>query len=110
MSHLQPVPPRSSPGRTFVSQDLADCTHVFIRVDAVHPPFTQPYQVSNRVLRRTRKTVTVDRKGSTEAVSIDRIILVYILEPDTTAVLAATTTDESKACTRRVRFSLPSRS
>ncbi|MPC71146.1 hypothetical protein E2C01_065416 [Portunus trituberculatus] len=103
------LPPRSSPGRTFVSQDLADCTHVFIRVNAVHPPLTQPYQGPYRVLRRTQKTVNVDRNGSTEAVSINRVKPAYLLEPDTTAVLAATTTDESKACTRRVRFSLPLR-
>ncbi|MPC47372.1 hypothetical protein E2C01_041116 [Portunus trituberculatus] len=29
------------------------------------PPLTQPYQGPYRVLRRKRKTVTVDRNGST---------------------------------------------
>ncbi|MPC67017.1 hypothetical protein E2C01_061176 [Portunus trituberculatus] len=73
MTHLQPVPHRSSLWKTFVSQDLADCSRVFIRVDAVHPPVTQPYQGPYRVLRHARKTVTVDRNGSTDAVSIDRV-------------------------------------
>ncbi|MPC79800.1 hypothetical protein E2C01_074346 [Portunus trituberculatus] len=69
----------------------------------------QPYQGPYRVLRRTRKTVTVDRNGSTDAVSIDRTKPAYLLEPDTTAIFAATTTHESKASTQRIRFSLPFR-
>ena len=108
MAHLQPVPPRSSQRKTFVSQDLADCTHVFIRIDAVHPPLTQPYKGPYRFLRRTRKTVTVDRNGALDSVAIDRVKPAYLLDQDLAAVIAATTVPESRLCsTRRVRFSLP---
>ena len=55
MKSLQPVQPRSSPMKTFVSLDLDTCTHVFIRVDAVRRPLTEPYQGPYLVLRRTRK-------------------------------------------------------
>lgn len=109
MSTLQPVPPRSSQRKTFVSQDLADCTHVFIRVDAVHPPLTQPYQGPYRVLRRTRKTVTVDRNGNLDSVAIDRVKPAYLLDRDPTTVIAAAAVPESRPSpTRRIRFSLPS--
>ncbi|MPC60774.1 hypothetical protein E2C01_054830 [Portunus trituberculatus] len=75
-----------------------DCTHVFIRVDAVHLPLTQPYCV----LRRTRKTVTVDKNGS-----VDPVKPAYLLDQTNIAVLAATTTPESKPSTKRICFSLP---
>ncbi|MPC99294.1 hypothetical protein E2C01_094700 [Portunus trituberculatus] len=52
MRHLQIVPPPSSPGKIFMSQDLIDCIHVLVRVDAVHPTLSQPYQGPYRVLRR----------------------------------------------------------
>ncbi|MPC56461.1 hypothetical protein E2C01_050421 [Portunus trituberculatus] len=107
MSHLQPVPSHSSPTKTFVSQDLADCSHVFIRVDAVHPPLTHPpYQGPSRVLRRTRKTVTIDRNGSLDSVSIDHVKPAYLMDQNNTAALVATTTPESKPSTRTcIRFS-----
>ncbi|MPC46174.1 hypothetical protein E2C01_039884 [Portunus trituberculatus] len=107
LSKEELVPPHSLPRKTFMSQDLTDCSHVFICVDAVHRPFMQPYQGPYHVLRCTRKTVTVDRNSSTDAVSEDRVKPAYFLEPNTTAVLVATNTHKSKASTRRIRFSLP---
>lgn len=108
MTHLQPVPPRSSQRQTFVSQDLTDCTHVFVRVDAVHPPLTQPYQGPYRVVRRTRKTVTIDRNGKLDSVAIDRVKPAYLLDQTPTAVFATTASPESRpTTTRRLRFSLP---
>ena len=112
MSQLQPVPPRSSPRKTFVSQDLMECTHVFVRVDAVHPPLTQPYQGPYRVLRRTRKTVTIERNGAQDSVSIDRVKPAYLLTQDPAAVNTAATTPassprETSKGRRRIRFSVP---
>ena len=40
MNDLQPTQPRSSSARVFVSQDLSECTHVFVRDDAVKRPYT----------------------------------------------------------------------
>ncbi|XP_063885549.1 uncharacterized protein LOC135113856 [Scylla paramamosain] len=42
MKSFQPVQLRAFPTKTFVHQDLATCSHVFIRVDAVNKPLQQP--------------------------------------------------------------------
>lgn len=108
MANLQPVLPRSSRRKTFVSQDLTGCSHVFVRKDAVQPPLTQPYQGPCRVLRRTRITVTIDRNSTVDSATIDRVKPAYLLDQDHTAVVAATTSSEFlPSTTRRIRFSCP---
>ncbi|XP_076029780.1 uncharacterized protein LOC143018305 [Oratosquilla oratoria] len=64
MAKLHPIPPRhaKSPG-TFVSQDLLQFTHVFVRTDAVRKALQPPCEGPIEVLRRTRKTVTIKRNG-----------------------------------------------
>lgn len=95
MRSLQPVQPRASTRRTFVSQDLDTCTHVFVRVDAVRRPLQRPYQGPYRVLRRTRKTVTIDRGGTRDTVSIDRVKPAYLLTHDQPTPSATATTTPS---------------
>ena len=108
MRNLQPVLPRSSPRKTFVHQDLDTCTHVFVRVDAVRRPLTPPYQGPYRVLRRTRKTVTIDRHGRRDAVAIDRVKPAYTLTPDLQAqALAVESTSRPPQRTRKISFLLP---
>ena len=79
MRSLQPVQPRTHPTKTFVSQDLEDCSHVFVRVDAVKRPLQQPYDGPFRVLRRTRKNITIDRHGTSHVIAIDRVKPAYLL-------------------------------
>lgn len=79
MASLQPVQPRTYPTKTFVSQDLEDCSHVFVRVDAVKRPLQQPYEGPFEVLRRTRKNITINKNGSAHVIAIDRIKPAYIL-------------------------------
>ncbi|XP_076041912.1 uncharacterized protein LOC143025787 [Oratosquilla oratoria] len=83
MSSLQPVQPRMPSFNTFISQDLDTCTHVFIRVDAVRKPLQQPYQGPFKVLRRTRKIITIEKNGMPDSVKIDRVKPVYLLREDT---------------------------
>ena len=110
MQSLQPVQPRSSQSKTFVSQDLDSCTHVFVRVDAVHRPLTQPYQGPYKILRRTRKTITIDRNGSRDAVAIDRVKPAYLLDPDQPQVVATVSRETPQPRHRRhVSFLLPRR-
>ena len=85
MAALQPVQPRTQPSKTFVSQDLEDCSHVFVRVDTVKRPLQQPYQGPFRVLRRTRKNITIDRNGTTHVIAIDRAKPAYLLGYTTTS-------------------------
>ncbi|XP_076039309.1 uncharacterized protein LOC143024395 [Oratosquilla oratoria] len=43
MQKLEPVPPRTSLARMFVSKDLDNCSYVFVRVDGVKKSLQQPY-------------------------------------------------------------------
>ncbi len=105
MQRLQPVQPRTSPSKTFVSQDLDTCTHVFVRVDAVKKPLQQPYQGPFKVLSRRRKTVTVDKDGKADTISIDRVKPAYLLHSDPAVIntigqnVATNTTRHQKTVT-----------
>ncbi|KAG0713483.1 hypothetical protein GWK47_016155 [Chionoecetes opilio] len=84
MQNLQPVQPRTSPSKTFVSQDLDSCTHVFVRVDAVKKPLQQPYQGPFEVIWRTRKNFTINRNGTLDVIAIDRVKPAYLLNSTAT--------------------------
>lgn len=77
--NLQPTHPKHhTPAKLFVFKDLATCTHVFVRQDAVRKPFEPNYQGPFRVLRRAASTVTVDRDGKTDTVAIARVKPAYM--------------------------------
>ncbi|KAL1472031.1 hypothetical protein MTO96_039583, partial [Rhipicephalus appendiculatus] len=57
------IPADRYPQFVFVSQDLHDCSHVFVRRDHIRPPLTPAYDGSLRVLHRTPKTFTLDING-----------------------------------------------
>lgn len=113
MKYLQPVQPRKDNTKTFVHQDLDSCTHVFVRVDAVKKPLQQPYQGPYPVIRRTRKYFTINKNGSQEVVTIDRVKAAYLLNQlqhpqelsPPTIPLAPGNTNEQRPL--RVSFLLP---
>lgn len=78
-SRLRPCPSRdaSSTG-VFVSKDLTTASHVFIRREGIRPSLTPPYDGPFKVLSRTDKTVTIDRNGRQEVVTIDRAKPAYM--------------------------------
>ncbi|XP_076065282.1 uncharacterized protein LOC143039294 [Oratosquilla oratoria] len=80
MQKLQPVPPRISPKRTFVNQDLDDCLHVFIHVNEMKKPVQQLFDRPYRFVKRTRK-ITIDHRGTNDVISIDRAK--YLLSENT---------------------------
>ena len=79
MASLQPVQPRTLPKKTFVSQDLQACSHVFVRVDAVKRPLQQPYEGPFEVFRRTKKNVTINKNSASQVIAIDRVKPAYLL-------------------------------
>ncbi|XP_076054487.1 uncharacterized protein LOC143033176 [Oratosquilla oratoria] len=82
MAKLQPVQPHHTKSlRAIVSQGLLQCTHVFVRTDAVRKALQPPYEGPFEVLRRTRKTVTTRRNGKRDHISIDRVKPVYLFDP-----------------------------
>ena len=65
--------------RHFIHRDLADCTHVFRRIDAVKPPLTPPYTGPHQVLRRLDpKRILIEVNGEPRTVSIDVVKPAYI--------------------------------
>jgi len=82
VSRLRPVSgSRHIKEQTFVFQDLAKCTHVFLRDDTVRRALTTPYTGPYKVLKRDDKTITIQILGKSSTVSIDRVKPAYIL-PD----------------------------
>ena len=79
MQKLKATPPRSTTNRqTHVSNDLSNCTHVFVRHDAVRKPLQQPYDGPFNVIKRTDKHFTIQMHNREEVVSIDRLKPVYL--------------------------------
>ncbi|XP_064459091.1 uncharacterized protein LOC135369431 [Ornithodoros turicata] len=76
---ITPVAPRMPTRRTvFVSQDLKNASHVFIRTDRAKPPLTPHYSGPYPVLSRTSKTVVVDLGGKHDTVALDRVKPAYV--------------------------------
>lgn len=73
MAELRPVPPRPGSRQVFVSQDTESCSHVFIRRDSHRAPFQYVYDGPYPVLARNQHTVTVDRLGRRDTVSLARV-------------------------------------
>ena len=79
MRELRAVPVREqSQHSTYVSKDLANCTHVFVRNDTVRKPLQQPYDGPFRVRDRTDKYFTLDLNGRSDKVSLDRLKPAYL--------------------------------
>lgn len=84
---LRVTAPRQARGPfTFIGDDMAPATHVFLRHDAVRrKPLQPPYDGPDKVLRRTSKTMTLDICGRQEIVTLDRVKPAHldIAPPDT---------------------------
>lgn len=66
---------RTSP---FIFKDLKNCTHVFLRIDAVKTPLQRPYAGPYLVKNRTDKIFTLLIKGKERHISIDRLKPAYV--------------------------------
>ena len=79
MQQLKAIPPRVTNSRnTYVSNDLLNCSHVFVRHDATRKPFQQPYDGPFPILKRSDKHFTITRNNHDEVVLIDRLKPAYI--------------------------------
>ncbi|CAI2739044.1 unnamed protein product, partial [Dicrocoelium dendriticum] len=77
-SSVRPTPPRFSPRNQQVHSDLHTCPFVFVRVDAVRKPLTPPYEGPFKVLARKEKYFILDRNGSKDSLSLDRLKPAYV--------------------------------
>ena len=67
--------------QSYLPASLASCSHVFVRIDAVKPPLTRPYEGPYRVLARSLKTYTLDRLGKAWVPSVDRLKPAFYYPP-----------------------------
>jgi cleavage and polyadenylation specificity factor subunit 1 len=65
--------------KVFVYPELNSCTHVFLRVDKITPPLSQPYTGPHQVITRDGKTITIDINGRKSCVSLDRVKPAFIM-------------------------------
>lgn len=100
---LRPVrPTRHGQRNVFIFKELDNCSHVFVRHDAVRTPLQQPYDGPFEVIERTEKLFTIRRSGKKVVVSIDRVKPAFILVDtvqDHPVRECATNTNESQPAT-----------
>ncbi|KAF2343927.1 Integrase catalytic core, partial [Trinorchestia longiramus] len=111
MVQLRPAPTRLQRHQhSFVSEDLATCTHVFLRRDCVRPPLVSPYDGPFLVLKRSRKFYKIQQQHDTVTVSIDRLKPAYFEEEQVSTpeqVLAPATgfrTESGRLVRKKVSF------
>lgn len=73
MSKIRPAVTRQTTRHEQVNPNLCLCPFVFVRVDSVRKPFQPPYDGPYRVVARHPKYFVLERNGSRDTVSIDRL-------------------------------------
>lgn len=98
---LRPVQSNShSSKKIFVFKDLKDCSHVFLRHDAIKHSLQAPYDGPYEVIKRGDKTFTLKLLNKLVVVSVDRLKPAYILSD--------TLTECSSLCKTYSTFTLKS--
>lgn len=81
MARLKPVPSSDhSKQRCFIYKELKDCSHAFIRNDAVLPALTPPYSGPYLIQERFDKFYKMLVDGKSTTVSIDRLKPAFLSE------------------------------
>ncbi|XP_014299823.1 uncharacterized protein LOC106694119 [Microplitis demolitor] len=111
--HFNSLPPaetsRYGKHSVFCFRNRSTCSHGLVRNDQVGPSFTAPYEGPYRVIIRHDKYFIVDCRGRQIAISVDRLKLVYEVNPiDTTMTITNSQPNNTATETqkRRVRFNI----
>ncbi|VDP37228.1 unnamed protein product [Schistosoma margrebowiei] len=78
MRSVKPAYTRPQSTDVFVQPDLQYSTHVFVRRDAYRRPFKSAYEGPFKVLQRESKYYIVDKNGTNDSISIDRLKAAYL--------------------------------
>ncbi|KAF2343791.1 hypothetical protein FHG87_025453 [Trinorchestia longiramus] len=78
MTQIRYVAPRPTQTVNKLDPALETCTHVYVRVDAVKPALTRPYEGPFLVIRRTAKYFIIEKHGKQDSVSIDRLKAAFV--------------------------------
>lgn len=117
-SHMAKLRPRptswhsSSTSPFYIPRDLSTSSHVFLRQDHVRGSLQPPYAGPYKVIERQPKFFTLDVKGKTVSVSIDRLKPAYTEKEDpnpmseqpTSQPAIARTAERQTRSGRKVRF------
>nr|CAH8845942.1 unnamed protein product [Trichobilharzia regenti]CAH8864580.1 unnamed protein product [Trichobilharzia regenti] len=98
MQRLRPVSTRTQNRKVQVDRRLDDCTHVFVRHDAIRKPLQPPYDGPFKVLSRKDKFFVIDRCGRPDTVSIDRLKAAYTEEPSPSPSAQSNSPTEPSPC------------
>lgn len=112
MNHLRPVPAsRHSEPHVFIHKELANCTHVFVRIDAVRRPLQTPYEGPFKVIRRNQKNFQLQWADRKVTVSIDRVKPAFLLQPhlesSSPQAVPESPPEARSRAGRRIRFRIP---
>lgn len=81
-THMQSIRPTDTAHhgkiQPYSQPELATCTHVFVRIDAVKRPLVQPYEGPFEVVKRTNKVFKIKRDGKIISISKDRLKAAHI--------------------------------
>ncbi|VDP10867.1 unnamed protein product [Schistosoma margrebowiei] len=78
MRSVKPVSTRPQSTDVFIQPDLRYSTHVFVRRDSHRRPFESAYKGPFKVLQREPKYYIVDKSGTNDSISIDRLKAAYL--------------------------------
>ncbi|VDO79873.1 unnamed protein product [Schistosoma curassoni] len=78
MRSVKPVSTRPQPTDVFVQTNLRYSTHVFVHRNSHRRPFESAYEGSFTVLQRGPKYYIIDRNGTNDSISIDRLKAAYL--------------------------------
>ncbi|VDO63956.1 unnamed protein product [Schistosoma curassoni] len=78
MRSVKPVSTRPQSTDVFVQPDLRYSTHVFVRQDSHRRPCEPAYERPFKVLQRESKYYIVDKNGTNDSVSTDRLKAAYL--------------------------------
>nr|CDS35258.1 gag pol polyprotein [Hymenolepis microstoma] len=70
---IHPAPTRSNDRPTHIHKDFSSCPFVFVRVETVKKHLQPPYDVPYKVFQRKLKHFILDRNGTKDSESIDRL-------------------------------------
>ncbi|CAE1290041.1 unnamed protein product [Acanthosepion pharaonis] len=95
MAKLTYTPPQQQTTSSYLPQRLDICDFVFVRNDAVKKPLTPSYQGPFKVLKRSKKFVTIMGGKDKDTVSINRLKPAWLEETPSDTNLPTTTEDET---------------
>ncbi|KAH9595150.1 hypothetical protein MS3_00009882 [Schistosoma haematobium] len=78
MHSVKPVSTGPQSTDIFVQPDLWYSTHVFVRRDSHRRPFEPAYEGPIKVLQREPKYYIIDKDGTNDSISIDRLKAAYL--------------------------------